>query len=60
VEIDLSKLGATINYGTGGPILEVVDELDGQEYQWGEHNFVKLNPQERTAHIMAVKNHKTN
>lgn len=60
VDIDLSKLGATINYGTGGPILEVVDELDGREYQWGEHNFVKLNPQERTAHVMAVKNNKTN
>lgn len=55
VDIDLSKLGASVNYGTGGPVLPVVDELDGREYSWGEHNFVRLNPDERTAHVLAVK-----
>lgn len=58
VDIDLSKLGANVSYSTGGPILNVVDELDGQEYQWGEHNYVRLNPAERTAHVLAVRNSK--
>ncbi len=55
VDIDLSKLGATINYGPNGPVLNVVDELDGVEYQWGEHNYVRLEPSIRTAHVLAVR-----
>ncbi|MDO5721576.1 MAG: alpha-1,4-glucan--maltose-1-phosphate maltosyltransferase [Actinomycetaceae bacterium] len=56
VDLDLSQLGARVSYGTAGPLLQVVDELDGRRYQWGEHNFVRLNPAERTAHVMAVVN----
>lgn len=54
VDLDLSRLGARVAYGTSGSVLPVVDELDGRSYQWGEHNFVRLNPLERTAHVMAV------
>ncbi len=35
--------------------LEVVDELDGQTYHWGNENFVKLSPWERMAHVFWVK-----
>ena len=30
----------------------VRDEVTGAEYQWGEHNFVRLDPQHAVAHIV--------
>ena len=54
VDLDLAALGATVNYSGNGPMLRVVDELDGEEYQWGESNFIRLNPEQRTAHVLAV------
>lgn len=35
--------------------LYLLDELDGQEYTWGMHNWVRLSPSTRLAHIMSVK-----
>ncbi|MDO5034032.1 MAG: alpha-1,4-glucan--maltose-1-phosphate maltosyltransferase [Actinomycetaceae bacterium] len=53
--LDLSKLGATVAHGSMGSRINLVDELDGQEYQWGEHNYVRLNPYERVAHVFSVR-----
>jgi starch synthase (maltosyl-transferring) len=35
-------------------IVEVVDELSGEHYQWGRRNAVGLDPHWRPAHIMRV------
>lgn len=54
VYLDFGKLGATGQHTSSGPRLQVVDQLDGREYLWGECNFVELTPQVRTAHVLAV------
>jgi len=36
-------------------IVEVVDELSGEHYQWGRHNAVGLDPHWRPAHILRVE-----
>lgn len=35
----------------------VLDELSGNEWQWGEHNYVRLDPQAEPAHILTVRRH---
>ncbi|EEH63875.1 alpha amylase, catalytic domain protein [Gleimia coleocanis DSM 15436] len=55
VYLDFAKLGVAGQHTSEGPLLSVVDQLDGREYQWGETNFVELCPQVRTAHVLAVK-----
>jgi starch synthase (maltosyl-transferring) len=32
----------------------VRDLLTGEEYQWGEHNYVRLDPLARPAHVFEV------
>ncbi len=34
--------------------MRVVDMLDGAEYQWGQYNYVRLDPQYRPAHVFSV------
>ena len=41
---------------TGDSTLEVVDLLSNERYFWrGEWNYVRLDPQVRPAHILAVR-----
>jgi starch synthase (maltosyl-transferring) len=49
VYLDLGALGMSWDSG-----LLVRDLLDGSEYHWGEHNYVRLDPDARPAHIFEV------
>jgi starch synthase (maltosyl-transferring) len=37
--------------------LQVVDLLDGATYEWGQFNYVRLDPNQRPAHIFRVSAH---
>jgi starch synthase (maltosyl-transferring) len=50
VWLDLPALG--ISYGES---FVVKDELSGEEYRWGQANYVRLDPAAAPAHIFAVK-----
>ncbi|MEY9848430.1 starch synthase (maltosyl-transferring) [Streptacidiphilus sp. BW17] len=39
----------------GEPAIEVHDELSGETYRWGRHNYVRLDPHTRPAHILTVR-----
>ena len=39
---------------SGTPASACVDLLDGAEYHWGQHNYVRLDPHHRPAHIFQV------
>jgi starch synthase (maltosyl-transferring) len=47
--LDLPALG--IDWDTQFP---VTDLLDGTSYQWGQYNYVRLDPHHQPAHIFAV------
>jgi starch synthase (maltosyl-transferring) len=47
--LDLAALG--FDWDTG---FTVHDLLSGEQYRWGEHNYVRLDPFTRCAHIFAV------
>jgi starch synthase (maltosyl-transferring) len=47
--LDLPALGRTWDAR-----MRVVDLLDGAEYQWGQFNYVRLDPQYRPAHVFVV------
>jgi starch synthase (maltosyl-transferring) len=49
VSLDLDALG--LEWDTG---FSVRDLLSGDEYTWGEHNYVRLDPLGRPAHIFEV------
>ncbi len=34
--------------------IEVVDELSGARYNWGQHNYVRLDPHTEPAHVFSV------
>lgn len=64
VYLDAEKLWAPDSKNPSSPAyewrhqpldLELVDELDGQTYRWGNENFVKLSPWERMGHVFWVK-----
>jgi starch synthase (maltosyl-transferring) len=50
VHLDLDALG--LSAWTEG--FRVRDLLSGEEYHWGEHNYVRLDPQWRPAHVLVV------
>ena len=50
VSLDLEALG--LEWDTG---YQVHDLLSGDEYVWGEHNYVRLDPLGRPAHIFDVR-----
>ena len=35
--------------------LDVHDEITGQTWNWGEHNYVRLDPGHEPAHILSVR-----
>jgi starch synthase (maltosyl-transferring) len=49
VSLDLGALGVEWNTG-----FTVRDLLTGEEYVWGEHNYVRLDPLGRPAHVFEV------
>ena len=49
MHLRLDELGVSWNEG-----FTVTDLLSGANYDWGEHNFVRLTPYE-PAHIFAVR-----
>lgn len=50
VHLDLSKLGVT-----SGSQFRVTDLLTANSFQWGEHNYVKLDSFQEPAHILRVE-----
>jgi starch synthase (maltosyl-transferring) len=50
--LDLPALG--MDWDTG---LRVHDLLDGSVYDWGQFNYVRLDPNSRPAHVFAVTPH---
>jgi starch synthase (maltosyl-transferring) len=49
VHLDLEALGRT----EGRPFT-VRDELTGESYTWGRHNYVRLDPAEQPAHLLTI------
>jgi starch synthase (maltosyl-transferring) len=52
VSLDLAAVGVDWTAGC-----TVRDQLTGAEYQWGEHNYVRLDPHGQPAHIFTVHPH---
>ncbi|MBZ5736657.1 alpha-1,4-glucan--maltose-1-phosphate maltosyltransferase [Nocardioides mangrovi] len=48
VHLDLAAIGA-------GDSFAVRDEITGQEWTWGEHNYVRLDPYSEPAHVLTVR-----
>ncbi|WP_375479551.1 alpha-1,4-glucan--maltose-1-phosphate maltosyltransferase [uncultured Jatrophihabitans sp.] len=49
VHVNLEALG--LDWDTGYTVL---DELSGEQYAWSEHNYVRLDPYFRSAHVFSV------
>ncbi|OKL53599.1 alpha-1,4-glucan--maltose-1-phosphate maltosyltransferase [Bowdeniella nasicola] len=54
IHFDLSALGIDVAAGDS-PMLEVHDEMSGQDFVWGPVTFVRLDPRTQCAHIVKVK-----
>jgi starch synthase (maltosyl-transferring) len=52
VHLDLPALG--LNWEDS---LNVHDEITGQDWQWGAHNYVHLDPYVEPAHVLSVRRH---
>jgi starch synthase (maltosyl-transferring) len=52
VTLDLAALGMTWDSGC-----TVRDQLTGAEYEWGERNYVRLDPHAQPAHVFTVHPH---
>ena len=50
VHLDMSALGMDWN-----DRFLVHDEVTGQDWTWGEHNYVRLDPAHEPAHILSVR-----
>ncbi|WP_127480634.1 alpha-1,4-glucan--maltose-1-phosphate maltosyltransferase [Nocardioides pantholopis] len=50
VHLDLPAMGME-----WGETFGVVDELTGEEWSWGQHNYVRLDPHHEPAHILSVR-----
>jgi starch synthase (maltosyl-transferring) len=50
IHLDLPALG--MNWGDS---FAVHDEITGQDWQWGAHNYVHLDPDHEPAHILSVR-----
>jgi starch synthase (maltosyl-transferring) len=50
IHLDLPALG--FNWGDS---FAVHDEITHQEWSWGQHNFVRLDPGYEPAHVLAVR-----
>ncbi|MEV6104733.1 alpha-1,4-glucan--maltose-1-phosphate maltosyltransferase [Streptomyces sp. NPDC051940] len=56
VSLDMPELGASLAQETGSEPLLVRDELTGETYAWGRHNYVRLDPgrDPAPAHVLTV------
>jgi starch synthase (maltosyl-transferring) len=52
VNLDLPALGLEWHER-----FEVYDEMTGASYDWGPHNYVRLDPHQNPAHVFAVRRH---
>jgi starch synthase (maltosyl-transferring) len=52
VNLDLPALGLEWHER-----FEVYDEMTGATYDWGPHNYVRLDPHQMPAHVFAVRRH---
>jgi starch synthase (maltosyl-transferring) len=52
IHLDLPALG--LNWGD---VIPVHDELTGQTWSWGEHEYIRLDPGLEPAHILTVGSH---
>ncbi len=52
VSVDVPALGMEWN-----DTYTVRDELNGEEYEWGQHNYARLDPHFRCAHVFTVHPH---
>jgi starch synthase (maltosyl-transferring) len=52
VHLDMPALG--LNWEDS---LNVHDEITGQDWQWGAHNYVHLDPYVEPAHVLSVRSH---
>ena len=50
VHLDLAALGFS-----PGDSFVVHDELSGEDWSWGQHNYVRLDPSHEPAHILTVR-----
>jgi starch synthase (maltosyl-transferring) len=50
VHLDLGALGMN-----GDDTFTVFDEVSGATWRWGQHNYVRLDPNHEPAHILAVR-----
>ena len=50
VHLDLPALGLDWHDS-----LAVHDELSGQDWHWGQHNYVRLDPYTEPAHVLTVR-----
>ena len=50
VHLDLPALGLDWHDS-----LAVHDELTGQDWHWGQHNYVRLDPGDEPAHVLTVR-----
>jgi starch synthase (maltosyl-transferring) len=50
VRLDLSALGLSV-----GDAFPVHDEISGQDWTWGQDNYVRLDPGHESAHILTVR-----
>ncbi len=50
VHLDLPSLGLEWHDG-----FAVRDEITGEEYHWGAHNYVRLDPHHEPAHVLTVR-----
>jgi len=55
---DVRALGTRRTVGlmlVGWGAFNVVDEITGESWRWGEHNYVRLDPFREPAHILSVR-----
>jgi starch synthase (maltosyl-transferring) len=52
VHLDLPALGFS-----WGDTFVVHDEITGEEWTWGQHDFVRLDPGHEPAHVLTVRSH---
>lgn len=50
VHLDMGALGLEWHDG-----FAVTDEITGETYSWGEHNYVRLDPGHEPAHVLSVR-----
>ncbi|MGI8900280.1 MAG: alpha-1,4-glucan--maltose-1-phosphate maltosyltransferase, partial [Nocardioides sp.] len=50
IHLDLPALGHDAH-----DTFEVTDEITGQTWRWGEHNYVRLDPSDSPAHIVSMR-----